>query len=303
MDPVRIGYVQYLNTLPLVAGLESWRDVALIPAVPSRLGDMLARGEADVALASLVDLATHAQAEPLALLPVGMIGCDGPTLTVRVYSRVPLERAERLHADAESRTSVILARVVLAMRYGRAPEAVACDAGGELSRASDPRTASEAPECLLVIGDKVVHAEEDARASELRGEKGGGSLRATYPHQLDLGEAWRELTGLPFVYACWMCRARDAGRGDVLAVAELLDRQRRRNAQRLDWIVDRFAAERRWPAEVARRYVRECLRYEVTPRAREGAARFLAEGARLGLIRSVTPTWVNMPAQQAPAPG
>lgn len=282
MEPVRLGYVQYLNTLPLVTGLEAWGDVRLIPAVPSRLGDMLARGEADIALASLVDLATHAADVPLSLLPVGMIGCDGPTLTVRVYSRRPFEQADALHADGDSRTSVVLAQVVLAMRHGVRLRVSACDAGAELGRAA--MGSPDAPDCLLVIGDKVIAAEQEH----------GGTLRATYPHQLDLGQAWRELTGLPFVYACWMCRAPDANSPAIVSAAALLDRQRRRNVMRLDWIVDRFAAERHWPAEVARHYVRDCLRYEVTPAARAGAERFLAEASRLGLIAPVTPLWVRV---------
>lgn len=301
MNAVRLGYVEYLNTLPLVAGLESWSEVRLMPAVPSRLGDMLAGGEADVALASLVDLAGHEATQPLALLPVGMIGCDGPTLTVRVYSRVPLSEARELHADTDSRTSVVLAQVVMALGHGRRGVVVKpCDAGAVLERVArgggggggGGGEAQGVPECLLVIGDKVVKAEQS----------GGEAVGRVYRHRVDLGQAWQELTGLPFVYACWMCRRREAGQAWVRSVASLLDRQRRRNQSRLDWIVDRFAAERHWSGELARHYVRECLRYEVTDRARAGAERFLREAAVLGLVPAVAPVWVNLD-EPVPAQG
>ncbi|HZW07846.1 MAG TPA: MqnA/MqnD/SBP family protein, partial [Phycisphaerales bacterium] len=89
MDRVRIGCVKYLNTLPLIEGLEKDREIELVSAVPAKLGAMLSAGEVDVALASVVDFATSAV--PLAMLAVGGIGCDGPTLTVRLFSQVPLE--------------------------------------------------------------------------------------------------------------------------------------------------------------------------------------------------------------------
>lgn len=291
MNAVRLGYVEYLNTLPLVAGLESWSEVRLMPAVPSRLGDMLAAGEADVALASLVDLAGHEATEPLALLPVGMIGCDGPTLTVRVYSRVPLSEVTELHADTDSRTSVVLAQVVMALGHGRRGVAVRpCDAGAALERVARGAGGAGVPECLLVIGDKVVRAEQ----------AGGEAVGRVYGHRVDLGQAWHGLTGLPFVYACWMCRRRDLGQAWVRSVALLLDRQRRRNQSRLDWIVDRFAAERHWSGDLARHYVRECLRYEVTDRARAGAERFLREAAGLGLVPAVAPVWAELPEAVSP---
>jgi hypothetical protein len=54
----------------------------------------------------------------LVMLPVGMIGCDGATLTVRVFSRVPMEKVREVHADTDSHTSVVLCRVVLEKLLG-----------------------------------------------------------------------------------------------------------------------------------------------------------------------------------------
>src|SRR5690349_21750253 len=126
MGPLRVACVRYLNTVPLIEGLEKLPEVALLPTVPSRIAGMVAGGEADIGLVSLVDAA---RAEtPLALVPAGMIGCDGPTLTVRVFSAVPFERVTALHADTDSHTSVALARVLLARVYGASPEVVDFDA-------------------------------------------------------------------------------------------------------------------------------------------------------------------------------
>ena len=84
---------------------------------------------------------------------------------------------------------------------------------------------------MLLIGDKVVNASPNT---------------AAYPHQLDLGEAWKELTGLPFVFAMWIIRHnRVATEG--LAIARILDEARRRGADIADELLDRYAAEKGWP--------------------------------------------------------
>jgi chorismate dehydratase len=294
MDPLRIACVRYLNTVPLIEGLEKAAGVTLIPCVPSTIAGLVASGEADIGLASLIDAA--ASGVPLALLPAGMIGCDGPTLTVRLFSSVPLERVSAVHADTDSHTSVALCRVLLARMFGLHPKVVPFDARERVAvgggGAAGTGTLEESwPETLLLIGDKVVTDSPPA---------------VRYPHQLDLGEAWKGLTGLPFVYAMWMCREAEAGSERVALAAALLDRQRRHNRTRLDWIVANRAPEHRWPRDLARRYLTEYLRFEVGPREREGAGLFLREAAALGLAPAREPVWVELPSPTNPlasAPG
>lgn len=275
MKPIRIACVRFLNTAPLIEGLSKLEGLALLPAVPSRIADMVATNEADLGLCSIVDAVRSPV--PLTLLPVGMIGCDGPTMTVRLFSRVPFEQVTTLHADTDSHTSVALARLILAKKFGVHPTMQDFDA---LRRAPD----AEWPQTVLLIGDKVVtdHPPQDA-----------------YPFQLDLGEQWKALTSLPFVYAMWMCRTdaldgQDATR--LRHAALLLDRQRRHNRTRLGWIVRTHAPKANWPVDLAATYLGELLRYDVGPREREAVARFFAEAAALSLIPSATPTWCDMNA-------
>lgn len=271
MPPIRIGCVKYLNTLPMIEGLSGWLDAELLPAAPAELVDLLLDRRIDLGLVSLVDAARAP--EPLALLPVGMIGSDGPTFTVRLFSRIPFDAVTRLHADTDSHTSVALAQVVLDRLYGadrgRPLEVVPFDAA---------RREGAWPQTVLLIGDKVV---ADAPPMD------------DHPHQLDLGQAWRELTGLPFVYAMWMCRAEDADSPAIRTAAQVLDRQRRHNATRLDWLVAARAGERGWAHDQAREYLGHSLKFEVGDREREAARHFLAECARLGLAPAREPTWVD----------
>lgn len=271
MAKVRIGYVEYLNTAPLVEGLGAWRDAELVPAVPARLIGMLERREIDVGLASIID----AVARPVrpVVLPVGMIGCDGPTLTVRLFSRVALSDITCVHADTESHTSTALMQVILHGRHGVRARVEDYDAGVGLA-------GGERPEAVLLIGDKVV-------ASALSEEE--------YPHQLDLGEAWKGMTGLPFVYAAWMCREGEEGDPAVVSAAEVLDRARRHNEMRSDWVVARRARGRGWPVDRAAEYVGRRLRYDLGEAERVAVDRFVEESARLGIVADRPVKWAELP--------
>ncbi|MFA6045200.1 MAG: menaquinone biosynthesis protein [Phycisphaerales bacterium] len=258
LQPCRVACVRYLNTAPLIEGLEVLDTVKLLPKVPADIAGAVRSGDADIGLASVVDGATPG----LTLLGAGMIGCDGPTHTVRIFSSVPPEQITRLHADADSHTSVVLARVLLARRFGTTVSIVPHKAG-----------ADDSPEAVLLIGDKVVTNPPAA---------------ARYPHQLDLGDAWHAWTGLPFVYAAWMCRDGEETSPRITTGAAILDRQRRHNATRLEWIIQKRAAAARWPTDLARTYLTELLRYDFDGRARAGLDRFIAEAQALGVLSSGT---------------
>lgn len=272
---IRIGAVSYLNTVPLIEGLEKLDDITLTLAVPSRLITLLLERRLDVALAPIID-AQRAD-PPLGLVPAGMIGSDGATFTVRLYGARPVEELERIYADTDSRTSVALLRIVLRELYGVSPEIVNFDARERISTSESGAAAEphEWPEGLLMIGDKVVTDSPPA---------------VRYPHQLDLGEAWKRLTGLPFVYATWMCRTEDVEADWLGGAASLLDRQRRHNQSRIDWIVTRRAADRGWPLDLARDYLGRMLRFDLGDQEREAVERFFDLAAEAGVLDARRPT-------------
>jgi chorismate dehydratase len=246
---VRIGSVSYLNAKPLIHGLERDERVELHLAVPSKLLDGLRDARYDVALLPVID---YQRMAGLRVVVGGGIGSDGETLTVRIFSKRPVERIERLACDTDSHTSVALARVLLGERFGRRPEFV--DLTAEAAGGCD---------ALLLIGDKVV----------CEGPKG-------YPHQIDLGQAWKETTGLPFVFAAWMARA-DVDLGDLPG---RLESAKRDGLAHVDDLVTRFAVPRGWPADVARRYMTEYLKYDVGPRELDAIRLFHQLAAKHGLL-------------------
>jgi predicted solute-binding protein len=106
-----------------------------------------------------------------------------------------------------------------------------------------------------------------------------------YRHQLDLGEEWKNLTGLPFVFAMWMMR-RDMV--DVELARMLRDAQRAA-AGMTEELLNRYANEKGWPRDLARRYFTEYLRYQVTANARAGLAKFFELAAKLNILPSRRP--------------
>jgi len=245
-----IGVVSYLNARPLVEGLEREASVRLVSDVPSRLVARLLSREVELALVPAIDYQTSP--EELVVLPAGAIGSDGETFTVRVFSQDPLETLDEVEVDGDSHTSVALLRILFSRRFGRTIRT---------RRVQMPRRPDawdrpgDLPRAVLMIGDKVVAAAPPA---------------SLYPHQLDLGQAWRELTGLPFVFALWMA----SPGSDLGEIPRLLSSTLDRNLRRIPEIASRHAAEAGWPEDLARRYLGEILTYTAGPRELEAVQLF-----------------------------
>ncbi len=253
-----VAAVSFLNARPLIDGLELDPSISLVTGVPSRLLEILTTARARIALCPVIDF--QMADGDLCVVPEGAIGSDGPTHTVRVFSRLPIQDLDRVYTDGDSHTSVALLEVVLDALHGRRPELFAL---GE--RRSDD---SDLPEAVLLIGDKVVHGEPD---------------RGLYPYQLDLGEAWKQLTGLPFVFATWLARAGE----DLGELPEKLRRCRERNSRRIPEIVSAHADG--WPPELATRYLGQILRYELGERELKAIELFWSRCHDLGIIKTLRP--------------
>ena len=266
-DTLRLGVVSFVNTLPLIEGLDQVEGLSLRHSVPSLLIDQLLAGDVDVALCSSIDY--QRAPVPLTVLPCGMLGCDGPTLTVRLYADRPLEQLQRVYCDTDSHTSVALMRILLREQYGLEPELIDYNAREHVAN----NRPLDWPDAMLLIGDKVVTDSPPA---------------IRYPHQLDLGEAWAKLTGLPFVFALWLAREQ-VDRDRLATMTAVLDRQRRYNALRVDSIIHYRAQPRNWPKDLAGRYLKHSIAYEFTPRHREGLELFYAKARELGVIDDVRP--------------
>jgi chorismate dehydratase len=254
---LRLGVVSFLNARPLIEGLPEHPGVQCRFDVPAALSRQLHTGLANAALIPVVDvLRSNGHYR---VVSDACIGSDGHTMTVRIFSHVPPAEIRTLSVDGDSHTSVCLATVLWHCRHGRRLELRPLGASG----------AATDTDALLLIGDKVV-----------------APGREGYAHQIDLGAAWRELTGLPFVFAVWACPADTAlahSAADLAHLATLLSEARDRGVRRAAEIAAAEGPRRGWPVATAHTYLTQCMRYTLDEHAIAGANRFARHCAELGL--------------------
>ncbi len=250
-EKMRTLGVEYLNARPLWESLRDDARVELGLARPSELARALAENEADV---GLLPVAAAATIGDLRLLRNMAIGARGKVRSVAIVADRPIHELGAIALDLSSRTSAVLARLLLARRrlaprlFGVDPAQAIASVGG--------RTGA------LVIGDAALDVED------------------RFPHRLDLAEDWLEWTNLPFVFAAWFARPGviDAEREDVFRVAK------QKGLARVDAIARDHALRSGLDETSLRAYLTESIRYDLGDQELRGLARFWKEAAGAGLL-------------------
>lgn len=259
---LRIGSVPYLNAKPLVDWFhtaECDADVEIVYAPPSQLATMLRENALDVANCSIFEALRN---PGLVLIPNISISAYGAVKSVRLFSKVPLERLDSVALDTSSLTSVALAKILLAEVFHASPRYVdhppdldsmlsACDAG-------------------LIIGDLKLF----------------DLLPGTTVY--DLGQGWRDLTGLPFVYAGWLAREETASP----EMTAILTQAKTWGLARLEALAETWAARMNLPLERCRDYLIHVMNYDLTPEQMEGLTAYQRKCYEHGLISSLLPLHV-----------
>ncbi|HRE37383.1 MAG TPA: menaquinone biosynthesis protein [Chitinophagaceae bacterium] len=179
MEKIRVGIVNYLNTKPLIYGLDKPPVANLIELVgdyPSRVAELLIKGEVDI---GLIPVAVIPQLPTAHVVGNYCIGTEGEIASVALFSEVPMYEIKKVYLDYQSRTSVALLKYLMKEYWGINPEIV--EAVDE-----DYRKEIKGTTAGLVIGDRAL---EQRKIS-------------TFIY--DLGSEWRKITGLPFVFAAWV---------------------------------------------------------------------------------------------------
>ncbi len=248
----RVGSVPYINAAPLTRWLETEagaRYVEVVYAPPSQLAQMLQTGALDVALVSSVENLRRPETRYVEGLA---IASESTVLSVRLFSRLPIERIRTVALDTSSLTSAALTRILLRQVYG---------VNAEYLPASPNLDAMLAQaDAALLIGDLGMTAQHKAATAIL-----------------DLGAAWRNWTGLPFVWALWLMNA-DAPAEPLSA---LLHESYQWGAAHLDLIVATESQRTGIPLTLCDRYLREVMVYAIDARFLKGLERFRIELQKL----------------------
>jgi len=250
--PVRLGAVSYLNARPLVFGLGAQASrFSLRFDVPSKCAALLHERSIDVGLIPSIE---YWQRADYHIVPDVAIASQQGVASVALFTARPISEIRTIAIDISSRTSVVLLRILCARRFEISPQLVAMP--------PDLSTMLERCDAALMIGDPALFADPKV----LGGQK------------IDLGEEWRAMAGMPFVYAFW------AGRPGAIT-AEDVDRLReakRAGASHVQEVAHEYFGDDLAKVAVGARYLRENVSFDLGDAEREGLRRFYEYAAELG---------------------
>jgi chorismate dehydratase len=257
-DPVRIGAVAYLNTKPLIHGLQERLAEcgALRLALPSRLADELHRGALDVGLIPVVEYLRNR--EKYRIVSNAAIACRGPVWSVRILFRKEPQDVRTLAVDEGSRSSIALATVLYRQRFDRLPELTSfpIEASPEESTA----------DAVLVIGDRAMRPER---------------YQASFLTDWDLGQEWFAETGLPFVFALWTARNSSYATSKL---ASTLEACRNHGCAAVDSIVHQYAADYGLTHQQCHDYLTKYLHFHFGTEEQAGLSEFLRRCEAIHLV-------------------
>jgi chorismate dehydratase len=177
-DKIKISVVSYLNSKPFLYGIEHsgiLNDIDLQLDIPSVCAQKLMEGTVDI---GLVPVAVIPKLKESYIISDYCIGAVGKVSSVMLYSHVPLSSIKSILLDYQSRTSVMLVRVLAQEFWKISPEWIPAS--------TDFENNIQGTTAAVIIGDRTF------------------GLENKYAFVYDLSQEWEKFTGLPFVFACWV---------------------------------------------------------------------------------------------------
>ena len=174
----RIGAVSYLNTRPLLLGIEQesfLSRIDLVKSYPAKIAQDLLEGQIDI---GLVPVAILPQLSNPHIVSKYVIGASGEVASVALFSEVPIDEIKSIYLDYQSRTSVQLLKILLSQFWKKEVEFISATEG-YIAQISGTTAG-------VIIGDRALEN------------------LSKYPYVYDLSFAWKQHTGLPFVFAAWV---------------------------------------------------------------------------------------------------
>jgi chorismate dehydratase len=196
-EGLKVGKVNFINTLPIFYPLESGaiqHDFQIIGATPATLNALLASGQIDLGVVSSIEYGHNF--DKYLLLPDLSISCQSKVCSVLLLSTVPLEQLndQEILLTPKSHTSIALLKLLFSRRFEIRPHYRVADY--HISESRWPTGAK----ALLAIGDDALRLQKNPVVTVA----------------LDLGVAWHEWTGQPFVFAVWALRRESLAQRDGL---------------------------------------------------------------------------------------
>ena len=237
---IKVAAVSYLNTKPLLYGIErsSLRDqMELVLEYPAQLAQSLNENKIDLALLPVAAM----QFIPGARIVSDYgIAADGNVVSVALFSQLPISEITDVYLDYQSRTSVRLTRLLFAEYWKRDVNFLPAPVD-YIDNISGTRAA-------VIIGDRALQQLHN------------------FPYVYDLSDAWKSLTGLPFVFAAWVANKE--------LPAEFVSEFNKANAEGLHHL-DEIVAANPFPAYDLKVYYTDNIHYYLDESKKKGLNLFL----------------------------
>lgn len=256
---MRVGIVDYLNSRPLAWAFREGAETGAFVAFhlpPAEVAARLEGGSLDIGLIPSIEVQ---RIEGLRLLPGLCIAATHEVRSVLLVSKVPPPRIRRLALDENSRTSVALAKIILSRRYGVEPECV--------SQPPEIDEMMQRADAALVIGDPALRV---SRSDYL---------------VLDLAAEWRQMSGLPFVFAVWAVRSEIAADGLVPFFQNSLQM----GLENLDGLIAEAGEQLELDSQELREYLTVNLSFELGDEELAGLREFYSMASEMDLIAAARP--------------
>ncbi|MDX9754108.1 MAG: menaquinone biosynthesis protein [bacterium] len=241
VESLRIGTIPFANVMPLDFFLpEIMPEAELICEVPSKSAKMLAKAQVDVALVSIIELFNHPE---YSYIPGIGICSDGPVESVCLFSQKEPQDIQSIALDNNSLASNTLLRILLREYWQISPKLV--------TYTPPVCRGLEKADAALCIGDNAFYARFPKDESRYR---------------YDLGALWKELTGLPFVYAAWITRPEL----NPNLIADPFVEAKEKGLKHVNQLSLVCAQQRNLPADFIYRYFTQNIYYDLGEKERQG---------------------------------
>jgi len=215
---VRVGRIGYINVAPVYYGLEQTETpshIKLISEPPAVLNRMMEQEMIDISPVSSAAFARNHK--EWSLLPDLSISASGKVMSVLLASNYPFEELEnrRILLSDESASASDMLKLLLSWKQIH-PRFETGTINPDLC------STYENQDGVLVIGNCAL--------------TGGWAQR--FPYVYDLGELWKQATGLPFVFAVWAVRKAFAQQHPklVMDIARRFERSKQLGKMNMDEI-------------------------------------------------------------------
>lgn len=241
-ETINLSAVEYLNTKPFIEGLRRYRfepPIMISQDTPAQCSEKLQRGKADI---GIVPVADFQSLKGFRKITRWGIGADGAVESVLLVSNGPIESLDTIYLDYQSRTSNQLMRILLDEFYGYHPQLLT-SRPGYLEKLPSGAGA-------VVIGDRALNFARE------------------YAFTYDLSQSWKEMTGLPFVFAIWVASDKVTS-----VMEEDLSNAFAVGMARRSEVAQMYSGQ--YPGLDVYHYLTQCIRYDISETFEAGMELFL----------------------------